>query len=140
MKRVPWVSLTLLFTAYITCSWFLYRTTQPWIVGAGMVSFAIIQASLLTTFSKGFRTFLNKWLQSDLGYFSMVLLGAISIAFILVWYHTFEYALVVIGTEVLSRIDLQVAGFNNWQALAILFFVSILGLATSWATYYFLIE
>jgi len=104
-----------------------------------MVSFAILQASLLTTFSKGFRTFLTKWLQSDLGYFSMVLLGAISIAFVLVWYHIFEYALVVIGTEILSRIDLQTAGFNEWQALGILFFVSILGLATSWVAHYYLL-
>lgn len=105
-----------------------------------MIGFAIFQATLLTTFSQGFRTFVTKWLKSDIGYFSSVLIGAISIAFILVWYHTFEYALVVIGSEILSRIDLQSSGFNQWQTLGILFFVSFLGVVASWTARYYLVN
>jgi hypothetical protein len=78
---------------------------------------------------------MGNWLRSDIGYFSIVLLGALSIAFILVWSHVFEYLMVVIGSEILSRLELQRARFNNWQSLGILTFVSVLGLGVGWTAH-----
>jgi hypothetical protein len=136
MKRFPWLSLALLLTSYSTFSWFLYRSTAPWIVWAVVFALAVVQALLLTTLSQGFRRFVRTWLQSDLGYFSMVALGAFSIAVILVWFNIFGYFLMVVGSEVLSRLDLQNAGFNSWQTLGILTTVSVLGLAVGWVATY----
>jgi hypothetical protein len=136
MKQFPWLSLTLLLASYSTFSWFLYRATAPWVVWAAVFALAVIQALLLTTLSQGLRRFVRLWLQSDLGYFSMVAIGAFSIAVILVWFNIFGYFLMVVGSEILSRLDLQNAGFNSWQTLGILTMISSLGLAVGWIASY----
>lgn len=132
MKKIPWLSLILLLTAYSTLSWSLYRTTAPWLVWLVVVFLSLGQALLLTTFSRGFRIFIKKWLQSDIGYFSVISLGAFSIAVFLVWFHVFEFFLLVVGAEILARLDLQSAGFDEWQALGVLTFISCFGLAVGW--------
>lgn len=94
--------------------------------------FALFQALLLTTFSRGFRAFLKRWLESDLGYFSVVMITAFSVTLALVWYHVFEYFLLVAAAEILARLDLQNAGLNQWQALLFMSFTSTMGLAVGW--------
>lgn len=82
--------------------------------------------------SRGLRAAVRGWLKSDIGYFSVVLLGAFSIALILVWFHVFEYILLVLAAELLARLDLQTAGLNRWEALLVLLTVSLSGLAIGW--------
>jgi len=132
VKRIPWLSLLLLLSAYSTFSWFLYRSTVPWLVWVAVLTFALLQATLLTTCLGGVRRFLRRWLISDIGYFTVVLLGAFSLVVALVWFHIFGYIIMLIAAEVLARLDLQNAGFNRSQALAILTLVSVLGLAVGW--------
>lgn len=127
-----WVSLPLLLAAYTSFSWFLYQNTENWVAWALAMVFAIVQALLLTAWSRGLRRFFRNWLQSSLGYFSLVLLGAMSIAVILVWYHVFEYILVVVAAEILARLDLQQAKLSRWQSLGILTVISVLGLSIGW--------
>lgn len=97
-----------------------------------MTVFALAEALLLTTLSRGFRGAIRGWLKSDIGYFSVVLIGAFSIALILLWFHVFEYIILVLAAEILARLDLQTAGLNRWQSLAVLTIVSLLGLAMGW--------
>lgn len=125
----PVFSTILLLVTYIMLSWFLYQTTAPWLVWVLALVFAIVQASLLTTLSEGLRRFISNWLKSDLGYFSIIALGAFSITIILVWFHVFEYFLMVVGAELLARLDLQNAGLNRWQSLGVLTITSIVGLS-----------
>lgn len=127
--RSLFTSSLLLIAAYSVLSWFLYQKTAPGLVWALVAIFALFQALLLTTFSRGFRTFLKNWLESDLGYFSVVMLLAFSVTVALVWYHVFEYFLMVAAAEVLARLDLQNAGLNQWQALVLMTLTSALGLA-----------
>ncbi|MFQ3616900.1 MAG: hypothetical protein SNJ57_08130 [Cyanobacteriota bacterium] len=127
-----WVSLPLLLAAYTSFSWFLYQNTEHWVAWVLATVFAIVQALLLTAWSRGLRRFFRNWLQSSLGYFSLVLLGAMSIAVILVWYHVFEYILVVVAAEILARLDLQQAKLGRWQSLGVLTVISVLGLAIGW--------
>jgi len=134
------VSLTLLLAAYSVFSWFLYRITAPRLVWILVALFALFQALLLTTFSQGFRVFLKRWLESDLGYFSVVIISAFSLSLALVWYHVFEYFLVVAAAEVLARLDLQNAGMNQWKALLVLTGISALGLAVGWTARHVLVE
>lgn len=130
--RIPWLSLLLLLAAYTSLSWYLYRSTETWLVWLAALGFALLQSLLLTTLAEGFRRFLSNWLKSDIGYFSMVALGAFSVVVVLVWIHVFEYVLMLVGAEVLARLDLQMANFNQWQALGILTLISIVGLSVGW--------
>lgn len=132
MKRIPWLSSALLLVAYSSFSWFLYQATATWIVWLISLGFALTQALLLTAFSKGLRFFVKGWLKSDIGYFSIISIGAFSIAAVLVWIHVFEYVLMLIAAEVLARVDLQNSGFNQWQALGVLTSISILGLSVGY--------
>jgi hypothetical protein len=133
VKKLPWLSLSLLLAAYSTFSWVLYHATVPWLVWAAALAFAIAQSLLLTTLSEGFRVFLSKWLKSDVGYFTVVLSSAFFIAFALVWIQIFSYVAVLVAAEVLARLDLQNAGFNRSQALMVLTIVSTLGLLIGWS-------
>lgn len=125
-------SMVLLMAAYSVLSWFLYRVTAPRLVWILVAVFALFQALLLTTFSRGFRAFLKRWLESDLGYFSVVMITAFSLTLALVWYHVFEYFLLVAAAEILARLDLQNVGLNQWQALFLMTLTSALGLAVGW--------
>jgi hypothetical protein len=122
-------SLALLMAAYSTFSWFLYRSTATWLVWVLAALFAIAQALLLTSFSDGFKSILNSWLQSDLGYFMTVVIAAMFVAIAFVWINVFGYLLVLVACEMLARLDLQMAGLNRTQSLIVLTLVSFAGLA-----------
>ncbi|MBE9178419.1 hypothetical protein IQ268_07430 [Oculatella sp. LEGE 06141] len=129
MKNLPWLSLALLLAAYSTFSWFLYHSTAPWLVWTFAFVLAFGQALLLTTFSEGFRVFLGRWLESDVGYFTVVLCSAFLVAFALVWIQMVGYIVVLVASEVLARLDLQNTGFSRSQSLGVLTTVSLVGLA-----------
>lgn len=129
IKRIPWLSLGLLLLAYSTFSWFLYSLTVSWVVWALVIAFALVQALLLTAFADSFRTVIDNWLRSDLGYFASVVIGALFVAFAFVWIRIFSYVLVLVAAEMLARLDLQNAGFNRVQSLLLLTLVSLVGLA-----------
>lgn len=132
MKRLPWISLGLLLTAYSTFSWFLYRSTVTWVVWLAALVLALLQAMLLTAFSDGIKGLLSSWLKSDAGYFTTVIVSAFFIAVAFVWINIFGYILVLLAAEMLARLDLQNAGFNRVQALIVLTVVSLCGLAVGW--------
>jgi hypothetical protein len=129
IPKTPVVSLVLLFGAYTTFSWFLHSANVSWIAWLGVISFSLLEALLLTTFSSGLRTVVRSWLESDVGYFTVVILGAFLMAVALVWIKVFSYILMVVAAELLARLDLQNAGCRRWRAFFVLTFVSFAGLA-----------
>ncbi|MBD2092939.1 hypothetical protein H6F67_24120 [Microcoleus sp. FACHB-1515] len=137
MKKLPWLSLALLLAAYTTLSWLLYRLNVTWQLWAIVLGLALTQAFLLTTFSHGVQQFLEKWLRSDLGYFSVILLLAMLGVFFLAWFHFFGHLLVLLAAEILARLDLRRAGYTRVQALMILVLVSLLGLGVGGTAYYY---
>ena len=137
VKKLPWLSLALLLTAYTTLSWLLYRSSVTWQLWAIVLAFALAQAFLLTTLSQGVQQFLGSWLRSDLGYFSVVLLLGMLGVFFLAWFHFFGHLLVLLSAEILARLDLRRAGYTGVQALIILVLVSLLGLSVGGTAYYF---
>lgn len=132
VKPHPWLAALMLFTAYASFSWFLSHATSTWLAWVVAVAFTLLQALLLTTLFDGFRRFMRRWLRSDVGYFTLIMLGAMSVTVILVWFKIFGYFLVLVAAEVLARLELQNAGFNRVQALGILTVVSFTGLAAGW--------
>ncbi|MCU0525944.1 MAG: hypothetical protein MUF72_14065 [Elainella sp. Prado103] len=133
MKKFPWFSLLLLFAAYTTFSWFLIHATAPPLAWIGVLSFTVIQSLLLTTWFDSLKRFVRLWLRSDIGYFTLIMVFALGSTGILVWFKTFGYFLVLIAAEVLTRLELQNAGFTRIQALFLLTLFSLAGLATGWA-------
>ena len=127
-RTFPWLSLSLLFASYSTFSWFLYNATVSWLVWALVIAFALFQSLLLTTFADGLKSVIDSWLQSDLGYFTSVIIGAFLLALALVWTNILGYILVLLASEMLARLDLQNIGCNRFQALLLLTGVSLLGL------------
>lgn len=128
MKKLPFVSLALLLLAYTTFSWLLYNAEVTWLVWAAFAAFILIQAFLLTTAARKFQQFLERWLKSDLGYFSSILLLGLFVLFALAWFHVFGHVLVLASAELLARIDLRRAGYTRIQALILLLVVSLIGL------------
>jgi hypothetical protein len=142
VKKVPWLSLGILFSAYATFSWFLTQwvahqvgtALAEWAVWAIVLFCTLLQALLLTTLFDGVKLFFRKWLKSDVGYFSLIMLGSLSVTAALVWFRMFGYVLVLVSSEILARLDLQNAKLNRWQSLAVLTLVSVTGLAVGWCT------
>lgn len=128
MKKIPWLSLSLLFSAYTTFGWFLLHATVTPLVWVLVFGFTLCQALLLTTWFDGLKRFISRWLQSDVGYFTLIIVFALGFTIAVVWFKIFGYFLVLISAEVLARLDLQNAGFNRLQALVILAVVSWAGL------------
>lgn len=141
MKKVPWLSLGILFSAYATFSWFITHwivstvdsRRAVWTVWAFVLFCTLLQALLLTTLFDGVKLFFRKWLKSDVGYFSLIMLGSLSVTAALVWFRMFGYVLVLVSAEILTRLDLQNAKLNRWQSLAVLTLVSVAGLAVGWS-------
>lgn len=131
--KLPWLSLSLLFIAYTSFSWFVAHSAIPWLAWGLAISFTMLQALLFTTMFARLRLFARLWLRSDLGYFTLILAGAISVTFALVWFRVFGYCLVIVSAEILARLDLQnMMRCNRMQALLILTIVSFSGLLLGW--------
>jgi len=128
IRAFPWLSLGLLLVSYSTFSWYLYNSTTSWIIWVTVIAFSILQALLLTTFADGLRSIIDAWLQSDIGYFTTVIVGALLLAFALIWINILGYILVLLASEMLARLDLQRIGCNRIQSLFLLTGVSLLGL------------
>jgi hypothetical protein len=132
VRKLPWLSLALLFTAYTTFSSFLTHSTVTWLAWAIVLAFTVLQALLLTTLFDGLKALIARWLKSDVGYFTLIMVFSLGVTIIFLWIRVFGYVLVLIASEVLVRLDLQNAGFNRTQALVILSFFSLSGLALGW--------
>lgn len=137
MKKFPWLSLALLLSAYTTFSWFLthtfaeflaFSTVTYWAWGIVLV-LTLLQALLLTTLFDQFKRMVGRWLRSDVGYFTLIIVTSFGATIAFIEYTVTGYFLVLIAAEVLARLDLQNAKFSRLQALVILTTISMLGLA-----------
>jgi hypothetical protein len=137
VKNLPWLSLTLLLAAYITFSWFLTHTfthfltfsTITYWAWATVFGLTVLQTLLLTTLFDPFKRVVSRWLRSDMGYFTLIIVSSFGATIALIWYTVTGYFLVLIAAEILARLDLQKAKFTRLQALIILTAISMMGLA-----------
>jgi hypothetical protein len=132
VRKLPWVSLAILLVAYTTFSSFLAHATITWLAWTVVLAFTLLQALLLTTLFDGLKTLISKWLKSDVGYFTLIIVFSLGVTVVFLWFRVFGYILVLVASEVLVRLDLQSAGFNRVQSLIILSFFSLSGLALGW--------
>jgi hypothetical protein len=133
VKKLPLLSLSILFGAYSTFSWLLTQSTTTWLAWTVVLTFTLLQALLLTTWFNGVKRVAGRWLRSDVGYFSLIIVVSLSFTMALVWFKVFGYFLVLVSAEILARLDLQNAGFSRLQSLVVLTLFSLAGLALGWS-------
>lgn len=141
LKKFPLLSLLLLLVAYISFGWFLSDPKFPEFTVYGIaisipMLFAIawiwIICSAFISPLASFSRFITRWFKSDTVAFMSIFMMAMMATFILFWLHLFLYIFTIIATEALARVDVQSAGFENWQAFTILLVVSLAGLGIGW--------
>jgi hypothetical protein len=141
LKKFPIFSLLLLLVAYISFGWFLSDPRFPAFRVHGMtIHIPLILAiawiwficSAFISPLANLSRFIARWFKSDTVAFLSIFMMAAIATIILFWLHIFLYILTIIATEALARVDVQSAGFGNWQAFIILLMVSLAGLWIGW--------
>jgi len=135
LKRLPLGSLSLLFLAHCTFSWFLTGSKTSALVWIFTTLLDFMVFGFLTAPSTGQRgRFLRKigsWIPLQ-GRIISVVAVAFSVAFILFLVRIFAYVVVLIISAILARLDMQLARFGELQTFFILVSVSLSGLGFGW--------
>ncbi len=132
-KRLPWLSMLLLLAAYIIFGKFVMATRHSVIAFALAMVWSVIVAVLLKNPFKGIRKILVKWFKSDTVAFCSILMFAAFASIFLNWLKVSLPVFMILFAELLVRLDLQTAEFNQSQSLTILIAIAWIGLGLGWA-------
>jgi len=128
MKKNSWLSLTLLFVTYFTFGWKLSEFDVPphltWFLALASI---LVLAIALSFPLKDTKSLIMRWFSSDIGAFLSIILGAFVAVVVVAWLHLFATCLVLISAGALARLDLQISGWKNWRAFAVLATISLTG-------------
>jgi len=136
IKKLPWASLLLLVFTYGLFGWLISATDRSiwlWLMGA---SYILLIALALTAPFTLMKTFYTSWLKSDARAFLSVIVGAFVAVLIVTWLEVFVRILVLLSAAALVRLDLQTAGYNEWQCFSILVIISLTGFGLGILTQY----
>jgi hypothetical protein len=136
IRKLPWASLLLLVFTYGLFGWLISATDRSillWLMGA---SYILLIALALTAPFTLVKTFYTSWLKSDTRAFLSVIVGAFVAVLIVTWIEVFVRILVLLSAGALVRLDLQTAGYNEWQCFSILVIISLTGFGLGILTQY----
>ncbi|MFN4194674.1 MAG: hypothetical protein ACK4HM_02450 [Thermosynechococcus sp.] len=144
--KFPLALLLLVVLGYVLVGWYL--SAYPWMWSA----YACLFAAILTVFVVGGTSSLLRSRQSNpKGIFSnlvmrvgtpslftvLVLSTAVTLAIIA--FHIFSVIAILIGTEILVRIEMKAASYQNWQIMLVLIQMAILGVFIGWSIGHYLL-
>jgi hypothetical protein len=151
IQKFPWLSFCLLLLAYGVFGWLVAQESvswSEWIVGQGRawglaiddedarfivdllgVGLILSIAVALTAPVALVTIFFGVWLRSQLKAWVSVLVWAFAIVFIIRWINYFAGFLVLLCAALLCRLDLQGAGYNDWQTFLLLTLICLGGFA-----------
>ncbi len=129
LKKLPWITLTLVMITYTTLGWLISKAVLPWFVWLVVAIAVLLLTGVVTTPWKKFASYCNTVVQSNTKSFTVAILGAFLFFLILAWFKVFLQTLLIASAAILARIDFQVAGFREIQAFWITSIFSLLGLA-----------
>ena len=128
MKKNSWVSLTLLFVTYFTFGWKLSEFDVPphltWFLAIASI---LVLAVALSFPLRDIKALIMRWFSSDLGAFLSIIVGAMVAVVVFAWMHLFATCLLLISAGALARLDIQISGWKNWRAFAVLASISLTG-------------
>ncbi|MEA5462901.1 hypothetical protein [Leptothoe sp. PORK10 BA2] len=131
MKKWPWLSLLLLFLAYMGFGAFLNTRHSADVIWWLAAAYAVVEAALLTIFWKPLRNFLLLGFQSDVGYTAMALVSASLAVVVVTWIQIFMYFLVMLAAALLLRVELRIRDVGNSLAFVTILVVSLMGVCLS---------
>lgn len=136
-KKLPWASLFLLMFTYGVFGWLIAADARKmglaslpdiplwlWLMGS---AYSLLISLALTAPLTVLRSFFGSWLQSDTRAFISVVVGAFVAVVLLCWIEVVIRILVLLSAAALVRLDVQTAGYNEWQSFGILAIASITG-------------
>lgn len=137
VKQFPWLSLSLLLTAYTSFGWFLCNPQFPLLaIFCAIAWVGIISAAFMHPII-GLNRFITRWFHSDTIAFLTLFALAGLVTTILFFLRIFLYIFTILATEALARIDMQTQGYKEFQAFWVLAIVSFLGLGLGWGSHYY---
>ncbi|MEG5063495.1 hypothetical protein QUB33_07715 [Microcoleus sp. B3-A4] len=128
MKKNSWVSLTLLFVTYFTLGWKLSEFDVPPHLSWFLAIASILVLTVALSFPlRDIKALIMRWFSSDLGAFLSIIVGAMVAVVVFAWMHLFATCLLLISAGALARLDIQMSGWKNWRAFAVLASISLTG-------------
>ena len=157
LKQFPWLSLNLFLFTCSVFGWFLFESTPSWTVWllerGQSLGWSISEAtlsSILTLLAIGLSLFIvlaftapialirfcfGRWLESDEKAVYSVLVWTFLVVVMICWLEHFIRFLVLLASTVLARLDLQTAGYHEWQMLTILAITCLMGFGLGWLAF-----
>ena len=146
-KKIPWLSLSILFMAYGVSGW-LYAAWAVEIINQGKLFYWILENNIIAVILYGLgicfillialaftapvaflTTGMAKWSRSDFGAFMSIILGAMAFALIIQRLDLFTRIFVLLASAILVRIEFRIIGLKTWISLLILGCLCLLGFA-----------
>lgn len=149
LKKFPWLSLGVLLITYSVFGWFVSQAKRElslWLIEQGqewgwslsetlasrivyilgidlilLITIALVAPVTLMTILFG------SWLKSDIKAMVSILGWSFASVFILCWFDYFVRFLILLSSAILGRLELRIAGYNEWQTFMILTFVCLSG-------------
>lgn len=128
LKRLPWVSLSLLLLTYATYGWLISQAKAPLLVWLLAVTAALLLVGGLTSPLNRVADYSFVLFKSNLRSFSMTVLAALLFFVMVAWFRVFLDTLVIIAASILARIDFQTSSFSLGQTFWIVSTISLIGL------------
>lgn len=129
LKKLPWISVGLLLTTYITFGWLLAMFHDPIAAWVIVVIGIVFLSTLLSSPWSKLRDDLASLFKSDTRAFFVAVGGAFLTVLIICWFHIFAHAMVATSAAILYRLDAQIVGWSEKHIFWVLIVVSILGLS-----------
>lgn len=126
LRKIPWLSLILLWLTYIMLGWYLSIYHIGWSVFLLVVVFIFTIASLWSG------KMLGRWIQLGPQSLLVVFLFSGTVCLAAILPTLFALSVMVFATQLLARVDMQAAGFRRNQTLWALTLTTALGLGLGW--------
>ena len=145
LKKIPWLSLSILIIAYGTFGW-IYASWAVKFIDQGKLFYWVLEKDIATIFIYGLGIFwvllialaftapialmtisIGSWFNSDARAFMSIVFGAMAFALIVQWLGLFAKFFVLLASAILVRIDLRTAGLNMLISLFIIGCCCLLG-------------
>lgn len=127
IQKLPLLSLTLLLLTYSTFGWILAEEFAAWEVRLAVGIALLLLALTLTAPITLVRVCFGSWLQTDKKAFIAIIAFSFALVVIIVWIQMFARIAALLAAGALARLELQRAGYGQWQAISILCFSCLLG-------------
>ncbi|KYC41842.1 hypothetical protein WA1_17630 [Scytonema hofmannii PCC 7110] len=128
LKRLPWVSLSLLLLTYATYGWLISKAKAPLLVWLLAVTASLLLVGGLTSPLNRVAGYSFVLFKSNLRSFTMTVLASLLFFVMVAWFRVFLDTLVIFAASILARIDFQTSSFSRRQTFWILSTISLIGL------------